>query len=90
MIESILVATDGSEGASAGERFGVSLASRLRSRLAGFTVVEDRDVRAPKDDGLSLPAFPESEVAAYYRTRAEATVRRFSERARSEGWEAGS
>ncbi len=88
MIETILVATDGSEAASAAERFGIGLASRLKARLSGITVVEDRDSRAPKDDGLSLPAFPESDVAGYFRARADATARRFAERARGEGVEA--
>ncbi|MCZ6464323.1 MAG: universal stress protein [Proteobacteria bacterium] len=88
MIETILIATDGSEAAGAAERFGLSLASRLKARASGFTVVEDADVRAPKDDGLTLPPFPESDVAAYHRARAEAAARRFTERARSEGLEA--
>ncbi len=42
MIESILLATDGSDAASAAERYGVALAARLRARLHGVTVVEDR------------------------------------------------
>jgi nucleotide-binding universal stress UspA family protein len=88
MVETILVASDGSDGAGVAERYGISLASRLRARLSGVTVVEERDVRAPKDEELSLPAYPEAEVAAYYRARAEATSRRFSERARAEGQEA--
>jgi nucleotide-binding universal stress UspA family protein len=88
MIEKILVATDGSEAAGSAERFGIALAARVKARLSGFSVVEDRDVRAPKDDGLSLPAFPEREVATYYRARAEAALRRFGERARGEGLDA--
>jgi nucleotide-binding universal stress UspA family protein len=88
MIETILVATDGSEAASAAERFGVSLSSRLKSRLSGVTVVEDRDVKPPGSEALTLPAFPENEVAGYYRARAEAIAARFGERARSEGVDA--
>jgi nucleotide-binding universal stress UspA family protein len=88
MVETILVASDGSDGAGVAERYGISLASRLKAKLSGVTVVEERDVRPPKDDELSLPPFPESEVAAYYRARGEATSRRFGERARAEGLEA--
>jgi nucleotide-binding universal stress UspA family protein len=88
MIETILVATDGSEAAGAAERYAVGLSSRIKARVSGFTVVEDRDVRTPKDDGMALPSFPEAEVRAYYRARAEATSRRFAERARSENVEA--
>lgn len=88
MIETILVASDGSEAASAAERNGVGLAGRLRARLSGITVIEDRDVRAPKADDLGLPPFPETDLASYYRARAEAVARRFSERARAESLEA--
>ncbi len=88
MTESILVATDGSEGATAAERCGTALASRLGARLAGVTVVEDRDVRSPGSDDLSVPGFPDAELGAYYKARAEAVARRFGERARGEGVDA--
>jgi len=88
MIETILVATDGSDDGGAAERTGISLAARLRVRLSGITVVEDRNVRGPGDAGLSLPSFPEAEVAAYWRARADGLAQRFSAQARSEGLEA--
>jgi nucleotide-binding universal stress UspA family protein len=88
MIETILVATDGSDDGSTAERMGIAFAARLRARLSGITVVEDRLVRSPGDSGLSLPAFPEADLSAYYRARADALARRFSERARAEGLEA--
>ncbi len=88
MTESILVATDGSEGASGAERFGISLAARLSARLSGILVLEDRDLRAPSADDLATTAYPETEVAAYYKARADLVARRFSERARSEGIDA--
>ncbi|MCG8590571.1 MAG: universal stress protein [Proteobacteria bacterium] len=88
MIESLLVATDGSEAASAAERVSISLASKLSLRVSGYTVLEDKSIKAPGHDGLSLPAFPESAVADYYKARAEAIARRFGERARGEGVEA--
>jgi nucleotide-binding universal stress UspA family protein len=87
MTESILVATDGSEGASAAERCAIGLAARLSARLAGVCVVEDRDVRAPGADDLAVPVFPDAELAGYHKSRAEAVARRFSERARGEGLE---
>jgi nucleotide-binding universal stress UspA family protein len=88
MIETILVATDGSEDGTAAERAGISLAARLRARLSGVTVLEDTAVRSPGDSGLSLPAFPEAELSNYYRTRADGLAQRFSERARGDGLEA--
>ena len=88
MFETILVATDGSDDASAAESMAMGLASRLGARLSGVTVVDDRLLRAPASEGLNLPSFPEAEVSAYYRARAEAVARRFSERARGEGLDA--
>lgn len=88
MIESILVATDGSECSDSAERYALALATRLRARVSALTVVEDRDVRAPGDAGLTIGAFPEAEVASYYRARAEAVARRFGERAQGQGLQA--
>jgi nucleotide-binding universal stress UspA family protein len=88
MIETILVAIDGSDDGTAAERAGISLAVRLRARLGAITVVEDSAVRSLGDAGLALPPFPEAELATYYRARADALAQRFAERARSEGTEA--
>ena len=85
MIETILVATDGSADASAAEQTAMGLASRLGARLLAVAIVDDRLLRAPAGDGLALPSFPEAEISTYYRARAEAVARRFSERARGEG-----
>ena len=66
----------------------MGLASRLGARLSGISVIDDRLLRAPSGDGLSLPPYPEADITAYYRSRAEAVARRFGERARAEGLEA--
>ncbi len=87
MIETIVVATDGSECALAAERCAVTLASKLGVSLIGITVIEDRLVRPPASEGMSLPAFPESELVAFYRARADAILRRFGDRARAAGVE---
>ena len=88
MIETILVATDGSDDASAAEQTAMGLASRLGARLSGISVIDDRRLHSPTGGGLALPPFPEAELSTYYRSRAEAVARRFSERARGEGLEA--
>ncbi len=88
MIETILIATDGSECSAAAEQCAILLASGLRASLSGITVVDAGRVRAPSNDGLSLPPYPENELNAYYRARAEAIARRFAERARAGGVEA--
>ncbi len=88
MIETILVATDGSEDASAAEQTAMGLASRLGARLSAVSIIDDRLLRAPAGDGLALPSFPETEITTYYRARAEAVARRFGERARGEGLDA--
>ena len=54
MIETILVATDGSDDASAAEQTAMGLASRLHARLSGVSVIDDRQLRAPAGDGLAL------------------------------------
>jgi len=87
MIETILVATDGSEAAASAERFGVTLARRLGARLSGITVVEDRYARPPADEGLGAPPRPEG-IEAWLKARADAVARRFTGRARAEGLDA--
>jgi nucleotide-binding universal stress UspA family protein len=87
MISTILVATDGSEAAAIAERFGVGLAARLKARVLGLSVVEDRLARGFTEDGLGVqPPSPDA-LAAYLKARAEGACRRLSERARSEGVE---
>ncbi len=88
MIETILVASDGSECALAAERCAVALASKLGASITAMTVIEDRLVRAPSSEGLTLPPFPEAELSAYHRGRADGILRRFGERARAAGVEA--
>lgn len=88
MIETILVATDGSEDASAAEQTAMGLASRLGARLLAVSIIDDRLLHPPAGGGLALPSFPEAEITTYYRARAEAVARRFSERARGEGLDA--
>jgi len=87
MISTILVATDGSEAAAAAERFGTSLAARLKARVLGLSVVEDRLARGFSEDGLGVqPPSPDA-LAGYLKARAEGACRRVSERSRSEGVE---
>ena len=64
MIETILVATDGSDDASAAEQTAMGLASRLGARLSGVSVLDERLVRAPSADALALPPFPEADLTA--------------------------
>jgi nucleotide-binding universal stress UspA family protein len=87
MTSSILIATDGSEAAAAAERFGAELAARLKARVVGVCVVEDRFARGMSDDGLGVAPPPAEPMANYLKARAEATCRRFAERASSAGSE---
>jgi nucleotide-binding universal stress UspA family protein len=86
MIESILVGTDGSAAAGAAESFSVALAARMRTRLCGMSVVEERAYRTT-DDGLGLPPRPVDGLEGWLKTRADAACRRLSERARAAGIE---
>jgi nucleotide-binding universal stress UspA family protein len=84
MISTIALATDGSEASSVVEKFTVSLASRIRARLTGLSVIEQRFTRGFRDDGLGVAPPSTDAVEAYLKTRAEASLRRVSELARGE------
>ena len=88
MIETILIATDGSEAASAAERFGVAPrragSARASTRL---TVVEDRLLHGPARDGLGLAVPSIDAIEAFLRARAEGVTRRLGELARQNGLE---
>jgi len=87
MIESILVGTDGSAAAAAAETFAVSLAARMRARLVGLSIVEERAYRVI-DDGLGLPPRPTNGLEGWLKARADAACRRISDHARAAGIEA--
>jgi nucleotide-binding universal stress UspA family protein len=87
MIESILIATDGSDAASAAERFGVALGARLRARVHGLTVIEDRLTQGLRAESLGAPAPNTDGIEAFLRTRAEGVTRRLGELARQSGLE---
>ena len=55
MIDSILLATDGSEAAISAERVAVALASRLSARLRAVSVVEEKIVASLRAPGLDMP-----------------------------------
>ena len=87
MISTILVATDGSEASATAERFGVNLAARLKTRMLGISVVEDRFARGFQEDGLGVTPPPAGGMTAYLKGRAEAACRRLAGRATSESVE---
>jgi nucleotide-binding universal stress UspA family protein len=87
MIETILLATDGSEAASSAERFAAGLAGRLRARLLGLTVIEDRILQGLQGGSLSIASPPVEGVEAFLKARADAAGRRASEAARGQGVE---
>ncbi len=86
MIESILIASDGSQAASSAEQYAITMAGRLRSRLSAITVVEDRLARPPAIEGLGAPPPPEG-MEAWLKARADAVARRVTERGRAGGIE---
>ena len=84
-MESILIATDGSEAALAAERYGVSLAKRLRARVVGLTVIEERWSQLLRANASGIPSPPLEPVEAFLRSRAEAALRRLGALSRSHG-----
>lgn len=87
MIESILMATDGSEAAMSAENYGVSLAARLSARLSCLAIVEERVTRGLRADGLGIEAPNTAPIEAFLEGRAEAATRRVVERGRAQGIE---
>jgi len=84
MISTIALATDGSEASSVAEKFGVKLALRIRARLMGLSVVEQRFVQGFRDDGLGVSPPSMEALEAYLKSRADASLRRLLELARSQ------
>jgi nucleotide-binding universal stress UspA family protein len=87
MIESILIATDGSDAAHVAERWGAGLAAKLRARCYGMTVIEERATLALRADSLGIPPGPLDAAENFYKTRAEAACRRLAEVTRAQGVE---
>jgi nucleotide-binding universal stress UspA family protein len=87
MISTILLPTDGSPASGAAERYGVSLAARLKARALALSVIEERFTRGFQEDGLGVTPPPLDALAAYLKSRADAACRRLPERARAEGVE---
>jgi nucleotide-binding universal stress UspA family protein len=87
MIETVLVATDGSEAAAAAERYGVALSAKLGARVMGLSVVEERLARGLRGEGLGVTPPPTEALEAFLVARAEAACRRLSAAARERGLE---
>jgi len=85
MIETVLIATDGSEAAAAAERYGVALAAGLGARVTGVAVVEERILGGLRGTTLSVTPPPLDALDAYLAARAEAACRRLADRAREKG-----
>ena len=87
MISTILTASDGSVAAASAERYAVTLAARLKARVTGLSVLEERLIRGLKEDGLGVAPPANDALSAYLDSRAAAACRRLSELARGEGVE---
>jgi nucleotide-binding universal stress UspA family protein len=87
MIESILIATDGSDAAHVAERWGTALAAKLRTRCYGLTVIEERVTLGLRADSLGIPPGPLDAVENFLKVRADAACRRLAEAARGQGVE---
>jgi nucleotide-binding universal stress UspA family protein len=86
MIETVLVATDGSEAAATAERYGVALSAKLGARVVGLSVVEERFARGLRGEGLAVTP-PTEALEAFLVARAEAACRRLSAAARERSLE---
>ena len=87
MIETLLLATDGSDAAHVAERYGTALGARLRARVAGVSVVEERHAQGLRADALGVAPGPVAAVETFLKARAEAAADRLGELARGQGIE---
>jgi nucleotide-binding universal stress UspA family protein len=87
MIESILIATDGSDAAHVAERWGAAFAARLRTRCYGLTVIEERVTLGLRADSLGIPPGPLDAAENFLKVRADAACRRLAELTRAQGVE---
>ncbi len=85
MIETVLVATDGSGVAAGAESYGVALAAGLSARVSGLAIVEDRSVGGLRASGLPVTPPSLDAIEAFLGARSEAAGRRLAERAREKG-----
>lgn len=83
MIETLLLATDGSDGAVAAEGFAISLAKSLGTRLRGVTVIETARVQSLRTATLGVAPPPLDAIEGFLKARADAVCQRLSERARA-------
>ncbi len=87
MIESILIATDGSDAAHVAERWGAAFAARLRTRCYGLTVIEERVTLGLRADSLGIPPGPLDAAENFLKVRSDAACRRLAELTRAQGVE---
>jgi nucleotide-binding universal stress UspA family protein len=73
--------------AGVAEEFGVQLALRLRARLLGISVIEERFAQGLHEDGLGVAPPSLEALGSYLKARADAACRRLAERARAAGIE---
>jgi len=88
MIETVLIASDGSEGAAAAERVGLALAKPLGAHVRGVTVIETPRVQSLRAATLGVAPPPLEAIEGFLKARADAVCHRLSERARAAGLEA--
>ncbi len=87
MIDSILIATDGSDAAHTAERLGTTMGAKMRVRMSALSVVEDKIAMGLRADSLGIPPGPVDGVETFLKARAEAASRRVGGLARNHGAE---
>ena len=87
MLQSILIATDGSDAASWAEKFGVGLAARLKVRTTALAVIEERVALGLRADALGVPPGPLTAVESFLKARADAALKRVADTARAKDCE---
>ncbi len=82
MVETLLIATDGSDAAQVAERYGVALAQKLRAGVLGLSVVEEDRAQSLRAPALGIADGPVAAVEQFLHARAAAAVQRLAGLAR--------
>ncbi len=85
MIETVLIASDGSDCAGSAEQAAFALAKPLGARVRGLTVIETQRVQSLRSASLGVPLPPLEAIEGFLKARADAVCQRIAERARTAG-----
>lgn len=83
MLETLLIATDGSTASEAAEHYAVALAAALHAQLVALSIVDERLLRDLRSVPSGMSPGPVESVEAFLELRTEAALKRVDEACRT-------